>query len=86
MVLIEAMSFGIPCISFDCPSGPRDVVEDGRNGYLISNGDTKQFICKLDNLLTMSNTELSLLGDNAFEKVASWDNDGILGEWDNVFQ
>lgn len=86
MVLIEAMSFGIPCISFDCPSGPRDIVEDDRNGYLIANGDTKQFIYKLDNLLAMSNSEISFLGDNAFETVASWDNDGILRQWENVFQ
>jgi glycosyltransferase involved in cell wall biosynthesis len=86
MVLIEAMSFGIPCISFDCPSGPKDIVQHGWNGYLIANGDITQFIHKLDKLLTMSNSELSFLGDNAFGTVASWDNISILKHWDNVFQ
>lgn len=34
MVLVEAMSFGIPCISSDCPTGPAEIVVDGENGWL----------------------------------------------------
>ncbi|WJV19352.1 glycosyltransferase family 4 protein [Rossellomorea marisflavi] len=86
MVLLEAMSFGIPCISFDCPSGPIDIVQDNINGCLIEDGNTKQFINSLDNLLAMSSTELSYLGDNAFKTVSRWDNDGILRKWNSVFE
>jgi glycosyltransferase involved in cell wall biosynthesis len=39
LILIEAMSKGLPIVSFDCPTGPRDVIEDHRNGLLVPSGD-----------------------------------------------
>lgn len=86
MVLLEAMSFGIPCISFDCPSGPRDVIKDGVNGYLIDNGNDNIYTKKLQEMLLMGPTELSSLGDAAFNTVLNWDNEGILEKWDKLFK
>ncbi|MFP9228828.1 lipopolysaccharide 1,6-galactosyltransferase [Pectobacterium cacticida] len=40
MVLAEAMSYGIYCVSSDCPSGPADIIKDGVNGQLYPVGDT----------------------------------------------
>lgn len=47
MVLVEAMSYGVPCISYDCPEGPSDIIVDNINGYLIPLGDRFKFIEKL---------------------------------------
>lgn len=50
MVLIEAMACGVPCISFDCPSGPGDIISDGEDGFLIEDqnaGSFKQAVAML---------------------------------------
>jgi Glycosyltransferase len=44
MVLAEAISRGIPCISSDCPVGPSDIILNGVNGYLYKMGDIDDFI------------------------------------------
>lgn len=47
MVLIEAQSYGLPIISYDCLTGPRDVVRNGSNGYLIPDDNEEEFVSKL---------------------------------------
>lgn len=85
MVLLEAMSFGVPCISFNCPSGPRDIVDDGINGYLIENRNLEEYKVKLIEL--MNNMDLRDKYSNAsFNKASKWDNYGILQKWYALFE
>lgn len=49
--LIEAMSMGIPSISIDCGGGgPRDLIQDGENGFLVQKGDKEGFVKRMDML------------------------------------
>ena len=51
MVLLEAMSVGLPVIAYDCPTGPRDIITDGVDGYIVADGDTESLAASLAELM-----------------------------------
>jgi len=85
MVLIEAMAYGIPCISYDCPYGPSDIITDGKDGFLVPNGDIEVFSEKL--ILLMNNESLrKTMGEKARRKALNYSPDQIMPIWDNLFK
>lgn len=85
LVLLEAMSYGIPCLSFDCPSGPRDLIKNGINGFLVENDNVYEFSNALKKITTGSYSTRLQMGNEAYKVVEKWDNQRILEEWENVF-
>lgn len=53
--LLEAMCAGLPCISYDCPTGPAEMIIDGKNGFLIPMGDALLYESKLKLLIENEN-------------------------------
>lgn len=51
MVLLEAISRGLPCISANCPTGPNDIINSGINGELYKLGDIKDFSKKVKKII-----------------------------------
>ncbi|MCK4081106.1 glycosyltransferase family 4 protein [Acinetobacter radioresistens] len=49
--LAEGMSASLPCVSFNCVTGPEDLIENEKNGYLIEVGDIENFSKRLDILM-----------------------------------
>lgn len=85
MVLTEAMACGVPCVAFDCPCGPRDIIRDGEDGFLVPNGDTEEFARKLSTL--MDNTRLrKSMGEAARRNVRRYDIKTVAGQWDELFR
>jgi GalNAc-alpha-(1->4)-GalNAc-alpha-(1->3)-diNAcBac-PP-undecaprenol alpha-1,4-N-acetyl-D-galactosaminyltransferase len=64
----EAMSAGLPVVAFDCVAGPSEMIENGRNGFLIPVYDYEQFQSKLE-MLMMQEDLRNLLGKNAREDI-----------------
>jgi glycosyltransferase involved in cell wall biosynthesis len=52
-VLVEAMSLGTPIVSTDCPSGPREILEDGKYGQLVPVGDPSALATAIEKALTI---------------------------------
>ena len=51
MVLLEALSQGMACISFDCVTGPAEIIEDGVNGVLVEDQNNNEMAIKLIDLI-----------------------------------
>jgi glycosyltransferase involved in cell wall biosynthesis len=79
-VIIEAMAFGVPVVSFDCPSGPSAIITQGRSGYLVPPGDVKSMASYLD-LLMSDQERLTLMGAFAVDEVAHYSEDRVAPLW-----
>ena len=84
MILIEAMTCGLPVVSFACPCGPRDLITDGENGFLVENGDIEGLADRLLYLITRSD-ERKRMGKNAFESAKEYSEDKVMSKWINLF-
>jgi glycosyltransferase involved in cell wall biosynthesis len=84
MVLLEAQMYGLPCISFDCSTGPSDIIEDGVNGYLIKENDIYSFIDKTNKLIEDSQLRI-LMGKSAIESSKKFFPPVIANKWISFF-
>jgi glycosyltransferase involved in cell wall biosynthesis len=72
MVLLEAMSVGLPVVSFDCPTGPSDVISDGVDGFVVPDGDGDALAGAITELVEDPGKRRAF-GAAALEKAASYD-------------
>ena len=80
IVLIEAMSYGLPCIAMNSAEGALDIIEDNYNGYLIDNRSADMMASKIGELINDKEKRIEL-GDNALKSVSKYTS-GIVGkEW-----
>lgn len=80
MVLIEAQSFGLPIISFDCPYGPREIIEHKKTGLLVEEGNINN-LSKAILELTTNPKILAEYSINARQAAKRYHQDAILNDW-----
>ena len=85
LVLLEAMKHGVPCVTFDCPYGPRDVVDNEKNGYVVENDNIELFIRKLSQLIEHPETRKAF-SERAIVKAKIFDKEVIMRQWKALFE
>jgi len=84
MVLLEAIACGLPIVSYDFKCGPRDVINNDIDGYLVTEGDEATFVEKLS--LLISNEELRLkMGAQAKLNSQRFSVERVMEKWNNLF-
>lgn len=84
MVLLEAQAAGLPIVSFQCKCGPKDVIADGVDGFLVNEGDVDALA---DKLIKLMNDEAlrKKMGAAAFERSERYAEDRIMKQWSDLF-
>lgn len=84
LVLAEAMSCGIPVISYNTPCGPKDIIENGKNGFLIKENDEEQYAKSIITLITDMEMR-KRMGQYALESAKKFDPKNIMEGWEKLF-
>ena len=85
IVLLEAMSYGIPCLSYTSAQGANEIIKDKETGFLIKKRCEEEMIEKIE-LLIKDEKLRKKLGKNAREESKNYSKDVILEKWDNLIK
>jgi glycosyltransferase involved in cell wall biosynthesis len=84
MALVEAMACGLAAIATDCPSGPREIVQDGVDAVLVPPEDVEALAATMDRLMA-DDAERQRMGARAGEVVERFGIERISTMWDELF-
>ena len=85
MVLLEAMACGLPVVSFDCHTGPRDMIKNGEDGFLVKKNDTDALAEKVCKLMHDQKVRKKF-GKKAKESISRFSLDKIMEKWNYVLE
>ena len=85
MVLLEAQAAGLPIVSYTCPCGPAEIVEDGKSGILVKPGDVEGLASGICRLIEDEEFRCNC-GRNSYEGARRFEMDGIMQKWDSLFK
>lgn len=85
MVLLEASSVGLPLVSFNVPVGPRSIIQNGENGYLVDYENKQQMADRIVGILRDRNA-LQKMGSNAKVMSQQYLAENIMPLWHQLFR
>ena len=85
MVLIEAMTCGLPAVTFDFKCGPKDIIEDGKNGLLVPEGNV-QALAEAMKRLMYDEPLRRRMGTEALKIKEKYSEDAVMDKWLKLFE
>ena len=85
MVLVEAMLHGVPAIAFDCKCGPKDIIDDGKNGLLVPEGDVPALAEAMKRLMSDESLRRKM-GTEALRIKEKYSEEAVMGRWIRLFE
>lgn len=84
MVLLEAQSYGLPIVSFDCNTGPSELVEHGINGFLVPPEDISSMQYYLEKAMSLEARRYNEMMINSLNNIEKFSIQNIVNEWCDI--
>ncbi len=84
MVLLEAQACGLPCVSFNCPHGPAEIINNEEDGFIVEEGNCKALAEKIK-LLMKNDLKRKEMGQKARNNVKRFMPENIMKQWNDLF-
>ncbi len=85
IVLIEAMSYNLPCIAYSSAIGATEVIKNNENGYLIESRNINEYLNKL-NYLMNNQEERKRLGNNGYNSIQKYSKENVKKHWIKIIE
>lgn len=85
MTLVEAMAYGLPAVSFDCDTGPRDIIRHEVDGLLVRPGNVAELTAALDRLMS-DDLLIERFSERAVEVRERFSRERIVAMWEKLFE
>lgn len=85
MVLLEAMSCGLPGICFDFKCGPKDIIRDCQNGLIVPEGDVKALAKAMEKIM-LDNSLRNRMSEEALKTCSDYSEERVMERWQKCFK
>lgn len=86
MVLIEAESYGLPCLAFDIKTGPSSIIENDKSGFLIKDDDIEDYVKKLKSLMQNQELRENMGGESKRIAQTYFSKEVVMKQWFELFK